>query len=193
MDSIDYRKTPEKRAQENRYSGRFPLPADNRRYYNYVEEQIRDAQERGDFDRLPGSGKPLDLASDYYAGDRAQGYRLLKSNGYAPFEIELAKEIRNEVKRMESRLARVHNQGQKLRSRRVPPFPSEKRAYNAAVEKMSSEYAATLRELNRKILTLNVSAPSLMHRPLFDVERQVHDFRAANPLFESGSKCLRDT
>ena len=27
-----------------------------------VEKQIREAQERGDFDNLPGAGKPLDLS-----------------------------------------------------------------------------------------------------------------------------------
>jgi DnaJ family protein C protein 28 len=187
MDFIDYRqrseKQPsleEKREEENRYHGR--------RYFDIVEEQIRQAQERGDFERLPGYGKPLQLEEDFYAGDRAQGYRLLKSNGYAPFEIELLKEIRNEAQRVESRLDRVRRQGQRLRSRRVPPFASEKRAYNAAVEKMSREYARTLEELNRKILTLNVSAPSLMHQQPFDVERLVQDFRMANPRFESSSK-----
>ncbi len=184
MDFKDWRKTPDKqpsqeteRAKENKYHGR--------RFFDYVGEQIREAQARGDFDNLPGAGKPLNLSDNPYAGDSAQGYHLLKSNGYAPFEIELAKEIRNEVKRMEARLARVRQQGQSLRSRRVPPSPSEKRAYNAAVEKASAAYAATLRELNRKILTLNVSAPSIMHKPLFDVEQQVQDFNAANPLFES--------
>ena len=27
-----------------------------------MEKQIREAQERGDFDNLPGAGKPLDLS-----------------------------------------------------------------------------------------------------------------------------------
>ena len=31
----------------------------------YVEQQLRLAQERGDFDNLPGAGKPLDLGSPH--------------------------------------------------------------------------------------------------------------------------------
>ncbi len=180
MDFIDYRKTPHKlpshetkQAEQNRYHGR--------RFFDYVGEQIREAQERGDFEKLPGFGKPLSFDDDFYAGDRGQGYRLLKSNGYAPYEVELLKEIRQDVKRLEARLARLQQQGRRLRERRVPPFPSEKRAYNAALAQMSAEYAVALREINRKILTLNISAPALMHRPMFEVEQLVQDFHAANP------------
>ncbi len=32
-------------------------------YESHVERLIREAQERGEFDNLPGSGKPLDLGS----------------------------------------------------------------------------------------------------------------------------------
>ena len=71
---------------------------------NYIEEQIRDAQERGEFDNLPGAGKPLQLEQNVYAGDKAMGYNLLKSNQFAPPEIELLKEVRTERERIEARL-----------------------------------------------------------------------------------------
>ncbi|MFL5626264.1 MAG: DnaJ family domain-containing protein [Ktedonobacteraceae bacterium] len=182
MDFIDWRKTPDKQSVDTektparRYYGRH--------FYDYVNEQIRDAQEHGVFDNLPGSGKPLNLSDDHYAGDKAQGYHLLKSNGYAPFEIELDKEIRRDVGRMDAKLARVRHQGQSMRARRVPPFASEKRAYNAAVEKAADEYETALRELNSKILTLNLTAPVIMHKPLFEVEPLVQAFRETCPLFE---------
>jgi DnaJ family protein C protein 28 len=70
-----------------------------------------------------------------------------------------------------------------LRSRRVPPFASEKRAFNAAVEKAAVEYEKTLRELNRKILTLNLMTPPVMHQTMFDVEKLMQDFRESCPLF----------
>ncbi len=182
MDFIDWRKAPDKQPvdTEKTPGGRYY----GRRFYDYVNEQIRDAQERGAFDNLPGFGKPLNLSDDHYAGDKAQGYHLLKSNGYAPFEIELDKEIRRDVGRMDAKLARIRHQGQSLRARRVPPFPSEKRAYNAAVEKAADEYETALRELNRKILTLNLTAPVIMHKPLFEVEKLVQAFWETCPLFE---------
>jgi DnaJ homolog subfamily C member 28 len=187
MDFIDYRKAPESRPApvEERAGESAANKYHGRRFHDYVGEQIRAAQERGAFDNLPGSGKPLQLADDFYARELAQGYRLLKSNGYAPFEIELAREIHRESVRLQASMARLCQRGRELRSRRVPPFPSEKRAYNRAVENASAAYAAALRELNRQILTLNVSAPSSLHRAHYDVERLVRDFRAAAPLFES--------
>ena len=34
--------------------------------FDFVEEQIRLAQERGDFDDLPGAGKPLESIGNHY-------------------------------------------------------------------------------------------------------------------------------
>ncbi|MEO8972876.1 MAG: hypothetical protein ABI406_14910, partial [Ktedonobacteraceae bacterium] len=98
-------------------------------------------------------------------------------------EVELSKEIRTAAERAETRLTKIRHQGQTLRTRRVPPFPSEKRAFNAALEKSLSEYERTLRELNRKILTLNLSAPVAMHLPMLEVEQRVQQFRDSCPPF----------
>ncbi|HLH63002.1 MAG TPA: DUF1992 domain-containing protein [Ktedonobacteraceae bacterium] len=181
MDFKDWRKSTQKDAEEekvpkvNRYHGK--------RFYDYIDEQIREAQEQGKFENLQGFGKPLNLDSNPYSGDKTLGYNLLKSNGYAPPEIELANEISRELAGVETKLEKLRHQGQAMRARRVPPFPSEKRAFNAAVEKAAAEYDHKLRELNRKILTLNLSAPSAMHRPLLEVEKQVQQFRASCPTF----------
>lgn len=59
-----------------------------------IEEKIREAIEKGEFDDLPGKGKPLDLDA-YFAtpADLRLGYSVLKSAGCAPVEVELLKEI----------------------------------------------------------------------------------------------------
>ncbi len=183
MDFVDWRKLPEKtvqaadeaRTKANRYHGKA--------YHDYIEEQIRDAEERGLFKNLPGFGKPLNLEENVYAGDRAMGYNLLKSNGYAPEEVELIKEIRHEREHLEAKLEQLIRRRKALRARRVPPFPSERRAFNLSVEKAVSEYESALRALNRKILTLNLIAPLPMHQSMLEVERLVEQFRTACPLF----------
>jgi DnaJ family protein C protein 28 len=184
MDFIDWRKSPEKRKTE----AEEPTPKLNRfhgkAYTNYIDEQIRDAEERGEFANLPGAGKPLRLERNVYAGDKEMGYNLLKSNDFAPPEIELLKEIRTERERAEAKLAKVIHKSNTLRNRRVPPFASEKRAFNSTVEKAAAEYEQTVRELNRKILTLNLITPSIMHQPMLEVDRLVQQFREACPLFE---------
>lgn len=183
MDYKDWREATDKtanageQAKSNRLRGK--------QYRDYIEEQIREAQERGDFDNLPGTGKPLNLDDNSFAGDRALGYSLLKSNGYAPREVELSKEIRTTAERASVRLAKVRHQWQTLHTRRVPPFPSEKRAFNISLEKALGEYERTLRDLNRKILTLNLSAPVAMHLPMFEVEKRIEEFRSSYPPFQN--------
>lgn len=182
MDFIDWRATSKEAYEEEAKSK--SERARGRAYRNYVEEQIREAEARGVFANLPGAGKPLKLDENVYAGERAMGYNLLKSNGYAPAEIELLKEIRQERQRIEAKLARLVQRRKNMRVWRVPPFASEKRAFNDAVEKTATEYNAILRDLNRKILTLNLTVPVLMHQPMLEVESLVQQFRTSCPLFK---------
>jgi hypothetical protein len=59
-----------------------------------IEEKIREAMERGEFDDLPGKGKPLDLDAYFATPDDVRlGYSILKSAGCLPVEVELQKEI----------------------------------------------------------------------------------------------------
>jgi len=66
-----------------------------------IEEKIREAMERGEFDDLPGKGKPLDLDA-YFATpeDVRLGYSVLKSAGCLPVEVEL----QNEIESLKTRL-----------------------------------------------------------------------------------------
>lgn len=67
-----------------------------------ADEAIRAAQERGDFDNLPGHGKPLNLRDNPFAGDSALAFDMLENAGYAPYWIELDKEIRAETEALRS-------------------------------------------------------------------------------------------
>lgn len=59
-----------------------------------IEELIKDAMARGEFDNLPGKGQPLDLSA-YFAApeDVRMGYSMLKSGGFVPEEAQLLKDI----------------------------------------------------------------------------------------------------
>ncbi|MEJ2729748.1 MAG: DUF1992 domain-containing protein [Deltaproteobacteria bacterium] len=59
-----------------------------------VEERIRKAQKKGEFDNLEGSGKPLDLLDDQAVAEELRlAYKILKNADCLPPEIELKKEI----------------------------------------------------------------------------------------------------
>ena len=59
-----------------------------------AEEKIREAMERGEFDDLPGAGKPLRLESSGFVPEELRlAYKLLKDGGFLPPELELRKEV----------------------------------------------------------------------------------------------------
>lgn len=59
-----------------------------------AEKRIREAMERGDFDNLPGTGKPLPKDElDNIAPELRMAYKIMKNAGILPEEAELRKEI----------------------------------------------------------------------------------------------------
>ena len=59
-----------------------------------VEERIKEAKLKGEFNDLPGSGKPLELEDDSHISEELRiAYKILKNANFLPPEIELKKEI----------------------------------------------------------------------------------------------------
>ena len=65
-------------------------------FQKIVEERIRAAQQKGQFDNLDGRGKPLprDVIGDTVPEDLRLSYRILKNADCVPPEVELQHEIR---------------------------------------------------------------------------------------------------
>src|SRR6185503_4342838 len=75
-----------------------------------AEQRIREAQEKGEFDDLPGAGAPLHLEDDALVPeDLRAAYRLLKNAGFVPPELEAHCEIR----RLEQLLRTVEDAGER--------------------------------------------------------------------------------
>lgn len=59
-----------------------------------AERRIREAQIQGEFDNLPGSGRPLQLDDDaLIPEDLRAAYRVLKNAGYVPPEVEALRDV----------------------------------------------------------------------------------------------------
>lgn len=59
-----------------------------------VEALIKEAQERGEFDNLPGKGKPIDLSSYFEMPEEVRlAQSVLKNAGMTSPEVQLLKEI----------------------------------------------------------------------------------------------------
>jgi hypothetical protein len=77
-----------------------------------VEEQIRKAQKKGEFENLVGSGKPLKFNSDWFIPEELRlAYKILKNADGIPPETELKKEI----KQTEDLLAGMQETSEKYR------------------------------------------------------------------------------
>lgn len=65
-----------------------------------VEQRIQDALKKGEFDNLPGSGKPLVFENDTNVSEELRlAYKILKNADCLPPEVELKKQI-NQTKEL---------------------------------------------------------------------------------------------
>ena len=81
-----------------------------------VEQKIREAQQAGEFDRLEGAGRPVDLEAYFNTPEELRaGYAVLKNAGVLPEEAALLKEL-NEAA---ARLADCRDEAERERLRRA--------------------------------------------------------------------------
>ncbi len=77
-----------------------------------VEKRIREAQERGEFDDLPGAGAPLEPEDNALVPEELRpAYRILRNSGFLPPELQIYREIRD----VEQLLQRVADDGERAR------------------------------------------------------------------------------
>jgi len=81
-------------------------------FQKIIEQRIKEAQERGDFDDLPGSHEPLQIEDDSLVpADLRLAYKILKNADCLPPELQLKKEIRQ----MEDLLESIPDEREKYR------------------------------------------------------------------------------
>lgn len=135
-----------------------------------VEKQIREAIERGDFDNLPGRGKPLDLSRDPNTPEEWElAFKLLKDAGFAPDWIELDKELRAGREKLFRPLQNYLS---------LAPDDAQERAAREA--RLIANFRKEAAELNRAIDVFNLKAPNArLHRPRIRIEEEIARFRQA--------------
>lgn len=113
-----------------------------------AEGRIQEALRAGEFDNLPGAGKPLQLDDDTMIPKELRAaYRILKNSGFLPPEIQLRKEI-HEVEQLLLQvggaadrgraLLRLHLLRARLQASRQQPvsLQLEEQYYQQLVERM---------------------------------------------------------
>ena len=135
-----------------------------------IDEQIRQAMERGEFDNLPGKGQPLDLSQNPFEDPTwGMAYRMLKSSGHTLPWIEARQGIENDIKAACQSLVQTWCWRQSaLEDKQIPNLIEGEwqRALAAFRQKVS--------ELNRKIFDYNLEAPSDQFKlRMIDPEREI--------------------
>jgi DnaJ family protein C protein 28 len=153
-------------------------PKSSRDWESWIDQQIREAQERGKFDDLPGKGKPLDLAPNPYAKDQELAFKVLKDAGYAPDWIELDKALRGKLERARAVLTRRW-EWRDLRLRELADqsdswSEAERHRVQANWEQAVSVFELDVEAINREIAELNLKVPSSrFQRSSVDAGREI--------------------
>lgn len=123
--------------------------------YGFVERRISEAVERGEFDNLPGAGRPLDLSENpYVAPEWRLAFKILKDHAIVPEFVERRKEIeaiREGMKRCSSRLL-----------------------YRELLERLST----CIEALNRSLARENQFVRNGLQLPPVDVEAELRAFES---------------
>ncbi|MFS0671774.1 GNAT family N-acetyltransferase [Ornithinibacillus sp. 179-J 7C1 HS] len=104
---------------------KYENDAPDLQYSDHMTEIIKRAEAEGDFDNLPGKGKPLDLGPSYTNPSEAQLYKTLKDNHVLPQWVELA----NEIDKLKESLTDLEG---KERKKLVKEINKKIKAYNYA-------------------------------------------------------------
>ncbi len=81
-------------------------------FQKIIEKKIKEAQDKGEFDNLPGSGEPLKIEDDSHVPeDLRLVYKILKNANCLPPELQLKKEIRQ----MEDMLDKIQDEKEMYR------------------------------------------------------------------------------
>jgi hypothetical protein len=110
-----------------------------------AEQRILEAQRKGEFDNLPGKGKPLQLEDlSWVPEDLRVGYKVLKNARVLPPEAELLKDIHT----LEDLLKHVEDEGE----RKALAKSIQWKLIRLDMLKRRSSGLASIRQYSRKLV-----------------------------------------
>jgi DnaJ family protein C protein 28 len=153
-------------------------PERRRDWESWIDQEIREAQERGEFDNLAGRGQPIDLTPNPYDQGQELSFKILKDAGFAPEWIELDKTIRSKVQRARAAILRQWQWREARLSELSGRSDSWSRAERSRVEAgwqdAIAAFGLELDEINQEIADLNLKVPSSrFQRSMLDAAREL--------------------
>lgn len=141
---------------------------------SFLDDLIREAMARGEFDNLPGAGQPLPPPDDAHTPAHLRlAHRLLRDNGLAPDWILEGRALDEEAEALRSAGRRMSaSRDAALLAASAAATPSiARRDADAAWERQRHRLAGRLERYNRRALTFNLKAPAgIAHKPILLIE-----------------------
>ena len=126
-----------------------------KRWESLIDQKIREAIARGEFDDLPGKGDPIDLTENPFEDPELRlAHRMLRSAGFAPAWIEERKDIVAELAAARNDLARVWKIAKNARGTGQEDSAEER------WKQASLDFQRKVEELNRRIKAWNLKVPA---------------------------------
>lgn len=136
-----------KQEKENKYTRRIKT---SNLLLRMADDMIKESMANGDFENLPGTGKPLKSLSDHNPYVDAHTHKLnsvLINNGYAPEWMNLENEIKNTYRKLKSELQESYEKY----------YKTSPKTWN----RQASQFKSDVESLNKQIDRLNMIVPSL--------------------------------
>jgi hypothetical protein len=141
-----------------------------------VGQRIEEAMRQGAFDNLPGHGKPLNLQSHPFTPvDQQMAFSLLKNNDLLPSWIAARGDVLRDMEKLRAalRATSAHFSGQW----QAAATETERQRLTALWSCQIDAWEVAIRELNRRIATLNLQQP-IAHLEIFKLRLEEELARA---------------
>lgn len=142
-----------------------------------MDDILKDAMQKGEFDNLPGAGKPLDLKENAHTpAELRMAFKVLKDNDLPPDWIAAGKDVdaarEKLVADMRAALRRYRGSLNDA-ARSDQPERARHKAESAWALALDGLREAG-KSLNRMALSFNLKAPQgVTHKAMFDFEREL--------------------
>ena len=140
-----------------------------KRWESLIDQKIREAMEQGEFDDLPGKGKPVDTSENPFEDPELRlAHRVLRNAGFAPSWIEERKDIEAELEIARNQLSKAW-----MILTRAQGSENETGA-RARWNKALTFFTRQVLELNARIVEWNLKIPAAgFQRRRIDIKREV--------------------
>lgn len=125
---------------------------------NLVSRRIEEAMRRGEFDNLPGQGKPQRIQREPFVPEEQQmAFRLLQNNDLTPDWISERKEVLRLKERFQERVQAIAQEA--LTHWHAAADAKRQQEVLAIWQHWLSRWETEVQEINRRIQNLNLKQP----------------------------------